>query len=66
MDVAMGTPRFDRNADQLCQILAHYRNMTPFGRDKFAEHQRQHAIRVLEMLVNLNDRVAIASERRSL
>ena len=60
----MASRRFDRNADQLCQILAHFRQITPFSRDKFAEHRRQHAIRLLEQLLNANDELAIASDRR--
>ena len=49
----MGVSRYDKNADQLCQIINHLRQNQHFSHDR-AEMWRVNALVMLEAVLELN------------
>jgi len=55
-ETIMGVSRYDKNADQLCQIIKHLRQNKHFN-DNQAENWRQNMLTMLQTCLMLNDQL---------
>lgn len=62
MDTNMGVSRYDKNADQLCQIINHLRSNKHYSHDR-AEMWRVNALVMLEAVLELNDELGKMDEK---
>ena len=58
----MGVSRYDKNADQLCQIINHLRTCKHYSDDR-AEMWRVNALVMLEAVLELNDELGKLDEK---
>ena len=58
----MGVSRYDKNADQLCQIMNHLRSNKHHS-DQTAEMWRVNALVMLEAVLELNDELGKMEEK---
>lgn len=58
--------RFDRNADQLCQIMNHFRQIRTTSRVPFTDRNDimlGNAITMLQAVIDINDEIARAAQK---
>ncbi len=58
----MGVSRYDKNADQLCQIINHLRKCKHYSHDQ-AEMWRVNALVMLEAVLELNHELGKMTEK---
>jgi len=58
----MGVSRYDKNADQLCQIINHLRQNQHYNNDQ-AENWRQNMLTMLNTCLMLNDQLGEMDEK---
>jgi len=58
----MGVSRYDKNADQLCQIIKHFRTCKHYSHER-AEMWRVNALVMLEAVLELNDELGKMDEK---
>jgi len=58
----MGVSRYDKNADQLCQIINHLRSNKHYSHDQ-AEMWRQNMLTMLQSCLMLNDELGSMTEK---
>jgi len=58
----MGVSRYDKNADQLCQIINHLRQNKHFNH-QIAEMWRQNMLTMLEACLEVNDELGKLDEK---
>lgn len=59
----MDSRRFDRNADQIAQILGHYRKIRTLIHDREHDLMLQSAIVMLDSLLEINDKLGESAEK---
>lgn len=59
----MDARRFDRNADQISQILGHYRKIRTLIYDHEHDLMLQSAIVMLDSLLEINDKLGESAEK---
>jgi len=58
----MGVSRYDKNADQLCQIVNHLRSLKHYN-NKLAEAYRENMITMLLLCLDLNNDLGKLDEK---
>lgn len=58
----MGVSRYDKNADQLCQIINHLRSKQHFSNEQ-AEAYRQNMVTMLLLCLDLNNDLGKLDEK---
>ncbi len=64
----MNNRRFDRNADQLAQIMNHYRQLrqTMIAMNDNVDIMLENAIVMLDAILEINDKIAESAQKETL